>query len=168
MTLRQIGFIILLFCFSSVVYGQSDEQSKNAALMKRFYDEVVNQGKMELFAELFADNFVEHEGLPPNVPATREGVKQLFTMLRTAFPDIKFTVNDLAASADKVWVRITISGTQNGPFMDMPASGKKINVQGFDLVRFENGKAVEHWGLSDDMAMMTQLGAIPAPGEKKK
>ena len=89
-------------------------------------------------------------------------------MMRTAFPDLKFTVNDMAAKGDKVWVYITISGTQDGPFMDMPASGKKVNVDGFDLVRFANGKAVEHWGLSDDMAMMTQLGAISAHQEEKK
>ena len=135
--------------------------------MKSMYDLVINQGKMDLFDKFFADNFVEHEMLPPNVPPGKEGVKQFFTMLRKAFPDLKFTVNDMVTSGDKVWTYITISGTQNGPFMDMPASGKKINIQGFDIVRFANGKAVEHWGLTDDTTMMTQLGAIPPPGEKK-
>jgi len=173
MALIQKGLsVILVLCFvmltASAVYGQTDAEAKNAAVMKGFYDEVVNKGKMDMFDSFFADNFAEHEMLPPDLPRNKEGVKQLFTMLRQAFPDLKFTVNDMVSSGDKVWTYITISGTQNGPFMDMPASGKKISIQGFDIVRFANGKAVEHWGLTDDMTMMTQLGAIPPPEEKKK
>jgi steroid delta-isomerase-like uncharacterized protein len=171
MTTRNTGLIaVLIFCFalltSAKVFAQSDMEAKNTALMKRFYDEAVNQDKMELFDEFFSKDFVEHEDLG-NLPSNKEGVKKFFAMQRQAFPDLKFTVNEIAASGDKVWAYITISGTQKGPLMDMPASGKQVKIKGFDLVRFANGKAVEHWGLTDNMSMMQQLGAMPAPKAEK-
>ena len=159
--------VVAVFLFSFIISANADvKEDANMALMKRFYNEVVNQGNIDLFDELCAESFVEHEespGFPPN----REGVKKWFRMLRAAFPDLKFEVGFMLAKDDKVVSYVTMTGTQKGSFMDMPASGKKINIQGFDIVRFANGKAVEHWGLTDDTTMMTQLGAIPPPGEKK-
>ena len=73
----------------------------------------------------------------------------------------------MLAKGDKVVSYITMSGTQKGPFMDMPASGKKFSVKGIDIVRFKDGKAVEHWGVTDSMAMMQQLGAVPEKTTKK-
>ncbi|MEK7728648.1 MAG: ester cyclase, partial [candidate division KSB1 bacterium] len=66
----------------------------------------------------------------------------------------------------KVWAYTTMRGTNTGAMTDMPATGKKVEVKGFDIVRFANGKAVEHWGLNDDMKMMMQLGMIPEPGQE--
>lgn len=162
------NFLVLCFVMltGSAVYGQTDE-AKNTAVINRLY-EAINQGQMDKLDPFFADNFVDHEELPPNFPQNKEGAKQLFTMLRQAFPDLKFTVNDMVAKGDKVWAYLTISGTQNGPFMDMPASGKKMSIKALDIIRFVDGKAAEHWGLTDDMTMMKQLGAIPPPEEKKK
>ena len=133
--------------------------------MKRFYEEVVNKGNLKLIDELVATEFVEHEEMPGMKPG-REGLKEFFAMFRAAFPDLQFQVNDLVAKGDKVWAYITIRGTHKGQFMDMAATGKKIEVKGFDLIRIVNGKAVEHWGLSDSMTMMQQLGAIPMPGQE--
>lgn len=87
-------------------------------------------------------------------------------MFRAAFPDLQFQINDLVAKGDKVWAYITIRGTHKGQFMDMAPTGKTIEVKGFDIVRLANGKAVEHWGLTDSMTMMMQLGAIPMPGQE--
>ena len=154
-------FISVLVLSFSLLYGQTNEEAKNIQQLKRFYDEVVNKGKVDLFDELLSENFIEHEELP-TMAKGREGVKEFFKMYRGAFPDLKFTVNDMTAKGDKVWAYITITGTQKGPFMDMPASGKKIEIKGFDLLRFSNGKAVEHWGVTDTAAMMQQLGAMPA------
>ena len=161
----QLGLILTLctlFSFTAL-FGQSETEAKNTAVMKRFYDEVVNQGKLDLIDELVADNFVDHEETP-GIPADKAGLKTFMTAFRSAFPDLKFTVNDLAASGDKVWVYITITGTHKGTFMDIPATGKQISVNGFDIVRFADGKAVEHWGLTDSMTMMTQLGVMGEEG----
>ena len=159
-----IGASIALFTFS-IAFGQSDKEAANSALMKRFYEEVVNQGNLDLMDELISEDFVEHEEAP-GMQAGREGVKEFFTMFRQAFPDLKFTVKDHVAKGDKVWSYITITGTQKGDFMGVPASGKKIDIAGFDIVRFKDGKAVEHWGLTDSMKMMEQIGAMGGEEEE--
>jgi steroid delta-isomerase-like uncharacterized protein len=133
--------------------------------MRRFYEEVVNKGNLKLIDELVAAEFVEHEELPGMKPG-REGLKEFCTMFRSAFPDLQFQVNDLVAKGDKVWAYITIRGTHKGHFMDMAPTGKTIEVKGFDIIRLVNGKAAEHWGLTDSMTMMMQLGAIPMPGQE--
>lgn len=71
-------------------------------------------------------------------------------------------------SQEAQWAYTTMRGTHRGDFMGLAASGKKIEVKGVDIVRFANGKAVEHWGWNDDYTMMMQLGMLPAPGQEGK
>ncbi|MCI0694953.1 ester cyclase [candidate division KSB1 bacterium] len=156
--------VIVVLCASTASLAAGDDEN-NTATMKRFYEEVVNKGNLKLIDELVAAEFVEHEELPGLKPG-REGLKEFFSMFRAAFPDLHFQVNDLIAKGDKVWAYITIHGTHKGQFMDMAATGKKIEIKGFDIIRLVNGKAVEHWGLTDTMTMMQQLGAIPMPGQE--
>jgi steroid delta-isomerase-like uncharacterized protein len=139
----------------------STEQNKASA--HQFIEEVLNQGIMSRINELLAPDFVEHEELPPGVPRDREGVTLLMTMLRSAFPDFKATIDDMIAEGDKVVVRMTWTGTQQGEFMGMPPSGKPMSIGVIDIFRMEKDKLVEHWGLSDTMSMMEQLGEMPAP-----
>jgi steroid delta-isomerase-like uncharacterized protein len=141
-------------------------EEANSSQMTKFYTEVVNEGKIDLIDELCAENFMEHEELP-GVKPNREGVKQFFKMYRTAFPDLNFKIEQMIAKDDKVVTYLTITGTQKAEFMGMPASGKKINLKGIDIVRFKDGKAVEHWGVTDTMTMMHQIGAIPDKPMKK-
>ena len=78
------------------------------------------------------------------------------------FPDLRFDAEDILTSGDKVVARSRVTGTNKGEFMGMPATGKSINVQASDIVRFGNdGLAAEHWGVMDMMSIMQQLGAIP-------
>lgn len=84
-------------------------------------------------------------------------------MYMQAFPDLRFEVQDMLASGDKVVARFRATGTQDGGFMGMPASGRHVDVEGIDIIRFaDDGLAHEHWGLFDALGMMQQLGAIPA------
>ena len=131
------------------------------ALMRRFYEEVVNRGRVELVDELAADDFVEHEVFP-GLSADKEGVKEFFQIMRSAFPDLRFEVEDLIASGDTAVARVRMRGTHQGTFMDIPPTGKQIDVPTMDWIRFREGQAVEHWGVTDTGAMMEQLGAIPA------
>jgi steroid delta-isomerase-like uncharacterized protein len=132
----------------------------NGQTVRRFYDEVINGGKTELIDELLAPNFVEHQEFP-GIPATRDGVKQFFTMWRQAYPDTKATIELLIESGDEVAVYGTWKGTHQGEFMGIPATGKQIEVPSADFVRFSNGLCVEHWGVFDGGMMMQQLGLIP-------
>jgi steroid delta-isomerase-like uncharacterized protein len=130
--------------------------------MRRLY-ELINAGDIDGFGEHLSDGFVEHEELPGLEPS-KEGVKQLFRMYRAAFPDLRLEAEDVLASGDKVVARARATGTHHGEFMGMPATGNRVDVQLIDITRFgEDGRALEHWGVLDALAMMQQLGAIPAP-----
>ena len=132
----------------------------NEAALRHFFEEV-NAGDVNAAAELLADAFVEHEVLPGQEP-DKEGTRQLFQMMIAAFPDLRFDAEDILTTGDKVVSRSRVSGTNKGEFMGMPATGKSINVQAIDIVRFGNdGLAVEHWGVLDMMSIMQQLGAVP-------
>jgi steroid delta-isomerase-like uncharacterized protein len=135
----------------------------HAATVRRLYD-LINAGDVEGFGELLADDFVEHEDLP-GLPAGREGPKQLFTMFRAGFPDMRWTAEDVLPSGDKVVARVRVTGTHQGEFMGMPPTGKSIDVPVIDIIHFgDDGLGHEHWGILDQMAMMQQLGFAPAPG----
>jgi steroid delta-isomerase-like uncharacterized protein len=133
-----------------------------AASMRRFF-EMVNSGDIDRVADLLADDFVEHEELP-GMPTGREGTRQLFKMMAAAFPDMNWDPQDILVDGDKAVARVRFTGTNDGEFMGMPATGKSVSVQVIDIVRFdEDGLACEHWGVFDQMGMMTQLGAVPGP-----
>jgi steroid delta-isomerase-like uncharacterized protein len=138
---------------------------QNKALTVRFIEELFNRGNVGIVGEVFSPDFIEREQLPPGIPTGREGVKALNTMLRSAFPDFKATIDDILAEGDKVVLRMTWSGTQKGEFMGVPATGKRVSFGVIDIIRISNGKFVEHWGQMDSMSLMQQLGAIPAPVE---
>jgi steroid delta-isomerase-like uncharacterized protein len=140
----------------------STEQNK--VLVRQMVEDVFNKGNISKVDEYMGSNFIEHEQLPPGVPGGREGVKVLTQTFRGAFPDFKVVIDDIIAEGDKVVVRQTWSGTQKGEFMGVAPTGKSVSFGVIDFIRIEGGKFVEHWGQLDTMAMMQQLGAIPAPG----
>jgi len=160
-------YFLCVFTISSVslVYASGQEQA-NLAQMKKFYTEVVNKGNYELMDQLCTPDFIEHEELP-GVEQNLDGVKQFFKMYRAAFPDLKFEIEQMFAKDDKVVTYITITGTHKGEFMGNPATGNRINMKGIDIVRFVGGKAAEHWGVTDTMTMMNQIGAIPGEAHHK-
>jgi predicted ester cyclase len=139
----------------------STEQNK--ALFRRFNEEFFNKGNMSLADDLLAPDFVEHEELPPGISRDRQGVKQVATMLRNAFPDFTSTIDDIIAEGDKLVVRATWRGTHKGEFMGISPTGKRVSFGVIDMIRFAGGKCVEHWGQMDSMSLMQQLGAIPTP-----
>src|SRR6188474_1162301 len=132
----------------------------HAATLRRVY-ELISAGDIDGFGEHMADDFVEHETTPGFEP-TRDGVKQLFHMYKAAFPDLRMEPQDIIVSGDKAVARARATGTQQGEFVGMPPSGKSVDVELIDIMRFgEDGLIHEHWGLFDGMKMMQQLGAIP-------
>jgi steroid delta-isomerase-like uncharacterized protein len=129
---------------------------------RRMYD-LISAHDIDGFADHLADDFVEHETAPGLEP-TKDGVKQFFSMYVAAFPDLRFDAEDLLASGDKVVGRFRATGTHEGDFMGIPPTGKAVDVQGIDIIRFaDDGLALEHWGVFDALGMMQQLGAMPAP-----
>jgi steroid delta-isomerase-like uncharacterized protein len=140
----------------------STEQNKVQA--RRFTEEVVNGGQMGKVDEFMAEHFVDHQA-PPGMPPNREGLKGFFQAFRTAFPDLHYTVHDVIAEGDRVVQRATGTGTMKGEFQGMAPSGKSATWEEVHITRFEDGKAVEHWGVSDQMGMLAQLGFVETPGQ---
>ena len=134
----------------------------NADLLKRFYDEVVGGGNLGLVDELCTENVVDHEEGLPGQPPGKEGIRFFVEKLRAAFPDIRVSVDVTLSQGDLAAGRGIVTGTHQGDFMGIPASGKKVEFEVVDIIRVEDGKAAEHWGLTDVMGLMQQLGAIPA------
>lgn len=134
---------------------------QNKARFREFIEEVINKRNLAKFDEYLTPDFVEHEVVEP-FPPTRDGVRQLFTGMLSAFPDLKVTINDAIAEGDKVVLRQTWSGTHKGEFMGIPATGKRVEFSVIDIVRMKNGIATEHWGVSDSLKMMQQMGVVEA------
>lgn len=128
----------------------------NVVALQHFYQEAVNRGHLELFDEFLAENFVEHEDLPGLLP-NRAGVIQRFALVRTAFPDLAFDVEFTMADGDKVAAYLTMSGTQGAEFLGIQSQGRTFRVKTVDILRFQNGKTVEHWCVTDTGVTMQQL-----------
>ena len=131
---------------------------ENEKVFHRMIEEGFNKGNLAALDELFAPDFIEHQDgfVPPNI----EGVKGAIVSLRTPFPDLKLNVEEIIASADKVWARITARGTHQAPFMGRPPTGESFAIAVIDICRFEDGQIVEHWGVADRLGLMGPRACI--------
>lgn len=144
---------------SSVSVSSVSVPEANIVTFRRAIDEGWNRGNLEAIDELFAPDFVEHQrGIAPG----REGVKGSIRALRTAFPDLHLAVEDVAAAGDRVWFRLRGTGTHDGPFMGLPATGRRIDITVIDIGRVVDGRLVEHWGVADRFSVAQQIGLVPS------
>jgi steroid delta-isomerase-like uncharacterized protein len=135
----------------------------NKDVMRKVIEEGFNKANFSALDGLFAPVYQEHQfGMKP----TLEGMKKDVQFLRTAFPDLHLTIEDLIADDDKVWVRMVARGTNLGGFMG-PPNGKSFEISVMDVCRFEDGKIVEHWGAPDRFALLAQLELLPKPQGQK-
>lgn len=134
----------------------------NKTILRRFFEEMFNTGDLSVADEIVAVNYVNHNPAPGEMPG-REGVKAFVTHLRTAFPDVRFTVEDQVAEGDKVATRFTAAGTHQDEFAGVPATGKSVSVTAMNIHRVTGGQIQEAWFNWDALGMMQQLGVVPAP-----
>ena len=132
--------------------------AENKALFQAFIDGMNNQD-YTFIDRLIDPNFVDHDPAPGQAPGL-QGIKDLMKMLFTAFPDIHVTIDHVVADGDTVAGAVTTTGAQDGDFMGIPKSGKKISMREVHMMRVTDDKMVEHWGLGDGMSMMQQLGVL--------
>lgn len=137
----------------------STEQNK---ALNRKWAELLNAKDLDGALALLSPNFVEHSSMP-GLPGGIEGVRMFFSMLIAAFPDFHGTILDQLADGDKVADRVSVEATHTGPFMGIPATGKRVKFTFMDINRYADGKFVEHWGEVDNLGLMQQLGVVPPP-----
>jgi steroid delta-isomerase-like uncharacterized protein len=134
---------------------------RNKAIYQQYIQQVFNQGQLEMLDQLLAPSYVYHEA-PPEILPGAEGIKQVVSMFRTAFPDLEITIEDQIAEDDKVCSRATTRGTHQSKIFGIPATGKAVAMTGLTLVRIVEGRIVESWVKNDVMGLMSQLGTDTA------
>ena len=132
---------------------------QNKAVFEKLMS-ALNAKDLATMESLIADDFVDNDAMPGMAPG-RQGMIDMMGMFVAAFPDLNVVVEHWVAEGDLVVGVMTTKGTQTGEFMGMPASGKNFSVREMHMVRVANGKMAEHWGLSNEMSMMQQLGLMP-------
>jgi steroid delta-isomerase-like uncharacterized protein len=132
-------------------------------LTRKYIDEVWNQGRLDLLDRLVARDCITHDPAAPGGELKGpDGLKQLISMYRNAFPDTEFEIKDLILEGDKVAARITASGTHNGELMGIAPTGKRVSISGNLITWFRDGKQVESWSSYDQLGMLQQLGVVPS------
>jgi len=136
---------------------------ENKALISRLYDEVFVKWKLGVVDELVGPEFVGHEmvAVRPETPRGPIGFKQFYGWLRSAFPDLRYAVDDVIAEGDRVVVRWTWKCTHKGDFMSIAPTGKQATVTGMAIYRVAGGKCVERWVELNLLGLLQQLGAGP-------
>lgn len=138
-------------------------EAKNKELVRRFRNDIYEEGKLERIDEYIAEDCVSHSPLVPEDGHGPEDYRAFIAGLLAAFPDYDDAIEDLIAEDDKVAVRIRMTGTHEGAFMDLDPTGKAVDVSGMIIYRIEGGQIVEDWHQADMMGMLQQLGVAPGP-----
>ena len=135
-----------------------DARQNNIDAQKRWGEEVASSGNLDVLDEILAEEFVDHD--PGDYAPTREGLKNFFRDFRTAFPDLSVEVEHMAATDEYVTIRYTARGTHRGEFMGHAPTGKTFEAPAMQLGRWRDGRCVERWGVTDQSAILEQLGLI--------
>ena len=134
----------------------------NEEVVRAFFEQVLSQGNMDLIDDLLAPDFVLHVSPDPSQDVQGlEGVMGFVMGLRAAFPDVTYTVEELISEGDSVVVRWVNSGTHQGDYFGIPATGRPVSIGGANLFHLAGGKLVEEWGFPDSLSILIQLGVIP-------
>ena len=141
--------------------GKEDVVAKNIETSRTFYP-MFEKGDWTGIEKIVDPNFQDHNAMmAPGTPSNRDSLMKYLKITREAFPDLKFDIMHVAGSDDIVFVHYRFTGTNTGPFLGMPATNKKVDYNGVDMIRVKDGVAVEHWVYSDNLTYMKQMGMLP-------
>jgi predicted ester cyclase len=133
------------------------------AVVRRNTEEVLSKGDFELFNELFADDFLDHNP-PPGFRPDKEGVRELYRTLLAAFPDFRAEIHWQLADGDCVTTYKTYHGTHRGEFLGIAPTDHEVHFEALDVIRVRNGRLAEHWGVANLFSLMQQLRPLQSSG----
>ncbi len=136
------------------------EAERNKAVVRRFVEEVQNDKDAAAFDELNDPEFVNLSA-PPGMPTDREGGRMFLWSFFEAFPDSRWTVDEMIAEGDLVATKKTFTGTHTGEFAGVAPSGNRVTLTYVDILRLRDGRIIEHWLSLDQLSFMQQMGALP-------
>jgi steroid delta-isomerase-like uncharacterized protein len=141
---------------------QDNAQLNNAQIVRRFVDEVITQGDMDIANQFVWEDVVEQVPFPGQGPGL-EGLKDVLRGMRTAFPDLIFAIVEQVTEGDKVVSRFEWTGTHKAPFLGVPATGRSVRVWGIVIDRLEQGRIKDTRIIMDIFGLMMQLGVLTPP-----
>jgi predicted ester cyclase len=133
------------------------------AVVRRLIEEGFNAGDLDVADELTSPDLVEHQEFGPGHAPGAEGVRAIIVSLKRAFSDFHLAIGDLVVEGDTAWLRMSATGTNDGSFMGHPPTGRAMRADVFDVIRVEDGRMVEHWGVPDRLGVLFQLGLARPP-----
>jgi steroid delta-isomerase-like uncharacterized protein len=140
---------------------------QNKAIVRRLFEEVWNKGNLSVADELFTPNYDHHDPSTPDVGRGPESEKKRATLYRTAFPDLRLTIEDIIAEGDAVMARWSCRGTHKGDLSGIAATGRQFSISGVTVARLANGKMAEGYVNWDALGLMQQLGVVPETAKAK-
>ena len=135
--------------------------TQNKQIFEQAMAEIFGRGKLEAIGEYVTPYFQEHEE-GPGKDRGRDGLKDTVRAVRAAFPDLQVHVEAISEDGDHTWARVRFTGTNTGPLMGHPPTGRAATWTAIDHCRYASGKLTEHWGVADLLSMMQQVGIVPA------
>lgn len=133
--------------------------SHNRQLVERYFNEVWNQGKVDVLNELLSSDYKNFTPSTPNPPLGPDGLKPIVLAIRKGFPDLHYTIKDIVVTENAVAVRVVMEGTNTGELFGNKPTGKKVSVNQIQIETIRDGKIVEHWRVTDELEMKRQLEA---------
>ncbi len=138
--------------------AENAEREANIGIVRRYFD-AANTGDVDALDDLLAPDVIDHSAYAGQASG-RDGFKEFFTLWRTAFPDLVYTIEDEIAGGDRVVVRWTGRGTHRGIYHHIAPTGKRVTMSGIQINRLADGMIVEDWTSADELGLLRQLGAI--------
>lgn len=133
----------------------------NRRLIRRYFEEVWNEGRLDVLDELLAPDYLNHS---PGIPNPRPGpadLKPIVAGMRIGIPDLHYQLLDLVVTEDKAVAYVSVTGTHKGPLFGIEATGRKIDVRQMQIEWIRDGRIWQHWRLTDDLNLLRQLGQLP-------
>jgi len=156
----RFSLMIGLLAVGSCVSNPMSEEDKNEQIIQTYFNEVWNKGHVDVLDELLSTAYINHTPSTPNPPKGAVGLKPIVLAIRKGFPDLHYEIKEIIATKDRVVARVVMTGTQSDTLFGIPPTGKRVEVNQINIEKIENGRIVEHWRVTDELAMMKQLGVV--------
>ena len=138
---------------------------QNKTVVRRLVDELWNKGNLQVADEIIAPTYMHHDDSTPDLGKGPEGEKKRVNLYRTAFHDLRLSIEDLVAEGETVVARWSCRGVHKGDLSGIAPTGKQFAITGVTIIRFSNGKIVEGFVNWDALGLMRQLGVVPEPAK---
>lgn len=140
--------------------GTHNPAKNNEAIVRRYFGEVWNGGKLGVLDELLAPQYINRTPSTPDPPPGPEGLKPIVAAIRKGIPDLHYEIKDIIATDSMAVARVVVTGTHTDTLFDLPPTGRKFTINQVNIEKIRDGKIVEHWRVTEELQMMQQLGVV--------